>query len=628
MLPQSFRARLIWFFIVIVILPIVMVAFVLFRLVVDSERGKSDARLGQAQMSASGLFRANEGRAAAAGRTIARSRALAAAVAQRDGKAIDAQLAADGRRVRAARVVLELPDGGRHEYGAPKAVAGASTTLVDGHGGTAGILRTSVATAPSFAAAVRQITGVDAVVSEMGGALASTLPGVAGVDLPQRGERVLDGHTYRLTTFDAPSFDGQGRTEVRLLADERVTERATAMDRVLVGVLLLGFLGLAVAFAVAVLRSLQAQIQRLLQAARRLGGGEVGVKVPTEGDDDFAALGGEFNAMARQLELRLDELTAQRERLQQAIRRVGGALATALDRDALLEIVVQTAVDGVAATAGRAGARDAPGGPLEERSTVGDRGDLDPVLDLVEGEVLERRDPAEASQGDAHALSHPLRPSDGSAKIVGLISVARHGRPFTAADRDLFHYLASQASVSIENVDLHETVQRQAVTDELTGLFNHRRFQEVMSVEVERARRFMHPVGLIMLDIDDFKDVNDHYGHLQGDQVLREVARVLLDTAREIDEPARYGGEEMAVALPQTDLEGAYQFAERLRARIERLEVPMVRGGSGVVRITASVGAAALPASSSADKDALVQAADAALYQAKRLGKNRVIKAG
>ena len=123
--------------------------------------------------------------------------------------------------------------------------------------------------------------------------------------------------------------------------------------------------------------------------------------------------------------------------------------------------------------------------------------------------------------------------------------------------------------MSIENVDLHETVQRQAVTDELTGLFNHRRFQEVMAVEVERAKRFDQSLGLIMLDIDDFKPVNDHYGHLQGDQVLREVARVLLDSSREIDEPARYGGEEMAVALPQTDLEGACLFAERVRQRIE-----------------------------------------------------------
>ena len=130
----------------------------------------------------------------------------------------------------------------------------------------------------------------------------------------------------------------------------------------------------------------------------------------------------------------------------------------------------------------------------------------------------------------------------------------------------------------MENVDLHETVQRQAVTDELTGLFNHRRFQEVISTEVERARRYDQEMGLIMLDLDNFKRVNDTYGHVQGDMVLREVARVLRETSREIDEPARYGGEEMAVALPQTDLEGAYRFAERVRSRIEALELPLLEG--------------------------------------------------
>ena len=173
---------------------------------------------------------------------------------------------------------------------------------------------------------------------------------------------------------------------------------------------------------------------------------------------------------------------------------------------------------------------------------------------------------AEIQLGGASALAAPLGATEEGDQVIGIVSVARGDRDFTHGERELFAYLTNQASVSVENVDLHETVQRQAVTDELTGLFNHRRFQEVMAAEVERARRYGHEMGLIMLDIDNFKRVNDTYGHLQGDMVLREVARVLRQSSREIDEPARYGGEEMAVALPQTDLEGAYQFAERVRA--------------------------------------------------------------
>src|SRR5436190_20044036 len=114
-----------------------------------------------------------------------------------------------------------------------------------------------------------------------------------------------------------------------------------------------------------------------------------------------------------------------------------------------------------------------------------------------------------------------------------------------------------------------------------------------MTAEVERARRYGHELGLIMLDIDNFKQINDTYGHLQGDDVLRAVAHVLRQSSREIDEPARYGGEEMAVALPQTDLEGAYQFAERVRKRIEALALPLP-DGDGVLRVTASFGAASL----------------------------------
>ena len=232
----------------------------------------------------------------------------------------------------------------------------------------------------------------------------------------------------------------------------------------------------------------------------------------------------------------------------------------------------------------------------------------------------------ETDLGELYALSHPLRAQEGG-RILGMLTVARASQGFSDGERELFAYLSHQAGVSIENVDLHETVQRQAVTDELTGLFNHRRFQEVIFQEVERAKRFEGDVGLIMLDIDNFKRVNDTYGHMQGDLVLREVARVLRESSREIDEPARYGGEEMAVALPGTDLDGAFNFAERVRHAIESLELPLIEGG-GTLRVTASFGAAALEqGNGAADKDALVAAADAALYRAKRSGKNRTVSA-
>jgi diguanylate cyclase (GGDEF)-like protein len=202
------------------------------------------------------------------------------------------------------------------------------------------------------------------------------------------------------------------------------------------------------------------------------------------------------------------------------------------------------------------------------------------------------------------------------------MTVARRGEQFSHAERDVFVYLVGQVSASIENIALHEQVSEQAVTDELTGLSNNRRFRELISKEAARSQRFGHELSLIMLDIDDFKRVNDTHGHLQGDEVLRTIGVVLASESRGVDEPARYGGEEFAVALPETGLEGALELAERIRARIESEAIPRI-DGTGTLKITASVGAASMPASTDSARG-LIAAAAAALYEAKRAGKNRV----
>src|SRR5262249_40912735 len=130
--------------------------------------------------------------------------------------------------------------------------------------------------------------------------------------------------------------------------------------------------------------------------------------------------------------------------------------------------------------------------------------------------------------------------------------------------------------------------------------------------------------GLVLIDLDNFKTVNDTYGHPQGDHVLREVARVLRDTSRDIDHPARYGGEELAVILPGTDLDGAFNFAERVRTRIAALRISLVEG-PGEITVTASCGVSASPPTP-AEERALVKSADGALYEAKRTGKNKSVR--
>jgi diguanylate cyclase (GGDEF)-like protein len=624
-LTPSFRNRLRLFFVVIVIVPMVAVALVLFRLVSANDDAQIDARLAQAQRSASGLYVQDQQRAGTAAKAIASDTGLQDAIARKDGKAIQARLNALAQLNHAAQVKLTLNGLGDFTTGMPTTVAGVSTGLLGQDNKPKGRLLVSVQTAQDYADQLRMINRMHAAIVAGGRVVASTIPDGVPASLPDRGDVDVGGDPFRVAGFTADGFDGQPVAVRQLVADDANKGLLSTTSLLVIGVLA-GFLVLAFAFAITVTRTLQNEIQRLLHAAQQLGRGDFSVAVPAEGNDEFAALGKEFNSMARQLEGRLEELQRERARLQEAIRRVGESFAKGLDRVGLLEIVVQTAVDGIGAAAGRATMRTASDDKLHEVARAGDPAAFERALHAAEAAVMDAGQVAEIQLGGASALAAPLGANEEGDRVIGIVSVSRGDRAFTTGERELFSYLTNQASVSVENVDLHETVQRQAVTDELTGLFNHRRFQEVMTAEVERARRYGHELGLIMLDIDNFKQINDTYGHLQGDEVLREVAHVLRQSSREIDEPARYGGEEMAVALPQTDLEGAYQFAERVRRRIEALAMPLP-DGQGVLRVTASFGAASLNAAGGVDKDALVGAADSALYQAKRSGKNRTERA-
>jgi diguanylate cyclase (GGDEF)-like protein len=624
LLPLSFRTRLRLFFVVIVVVPMVTIAAVLFQLIAASDDSQTDARLAEAVTVSYGVYGEGEDRAGQVAEAMGEDQDLADAVDSGDRQEIQARLEALARRLEARYVELELDGQQPIEVGSTPALALSRRQLADDRGRTIGQITVSVTSPQQYADLVERLTRAHVVVEQAGEQLAVTLPESARVDLPAKGGVELGGDDFRIRSFDARAIPD--RVDVRVLLGVHETESPTGGASLLALGAFIAFLALAFVFAVAVSRRLQAEVQRLLEAAQRLGTGDFSVTVPTEGNDEFAALGKEFNSMARQLEARLEDLHRERARLQEAIRRVGESFAAGLDRTGLLEIVVQTAVDGIGASCGRASMRRSPDAPLQEVARAGDPLEFRRALHAAEAAVLDAGQVAEIQIGGTSALAAPLGASEEGDQVIGIVSVARGDRAFTADERELFAYLTSGASVSVENVDLHETVKRQAVTDELTGLFNHRRFQEVISAEVERARRYGHEMGLIMLDIDNFKQVNDTYGHLQGDMVLGEVARVLRQSSREIDEPARYGGEEMAVALPQTDLEGAYQFAERVRRRIEALELPLLTA-DGTLKVTASFGVASLASAGTADKDALVAAADGALYEAKRAGKNRTVRA-
>jgi diguanylate cyclase (GGDEF)-like protein len=614
---MSFRTRLTSFFILIVVVPMIAVAFLVFRLISDSEQGKTDARADGVLDAATSLYQSESLAGGADARSIARALSSRPATAPAWDSRARAMTASVATQFGLARVVVLLGPRILADVGSPTAVA-PGTATVRGRGLTVVASEITAGqyarelSAPGVAVMVRQGTQV----------LADAGADLTGQSIPPSGAVTVGGIGYRALTRQLPSFSRTG-IQVTVLASVAATGGSPAGSRALALGFILGFLLLALGFAVLASHGLQGQLGRFLQAARRLAGGDFSSPIPIEGRDEFAALGTEFNNMSSQLEQRLDELSQERGRLREAIRRIGQTFASNLDRTALPDLALRTAIDAVRGTGGRISVRTGPDRPLTEVIRHGSLDEVQKTLGEAERDVLDAGDVGEGVVGTLHVIAVPMGTPESGGYIHGLITVVRPGEPFSADDRELLRSLAAQATLALENVDLHLQVSRQAVTDELTGLANHGRFQDLLGAEIEQVRRYHHQVGLIMLDIDNFKSVNDTHGHQQGDVVLRRVARVVADSSREADYPARYGGEELAVILPHTDLEGAYAIAERIRTSVESLRIPRM-DGQGMLNITASLGVAA---SNEGDKDGLIAQADAALYEAKRRGKNRTITA-
>jgi diguanylate cyclase (GGDEF)-like protein len=235
-------------------------------------------------------------------------------------------------------------------------------------------------------------------------------------------------------------------------------------------------------------------------------------------------------------------------------------------------------------------------------------------------------DPRLASSGLAHAegiVSLLCLPLVMRGRCIGVITFY-HRAPREYAD-DEMQFLAAFAgtvSIAIDNARLYAEQARLAVTDGLTALFNHRHFQEALAGEIARARRYGHPVSLVMVDIDHFKCFNDGNGHQAGDALLRELAASLRRAARENDLVARYGGEEFVFLLPETSKSEAFALAGRVCSAVAR----RAWDGAGALpggRLTVSLGVASFPEDAASQAE-LVQRADQALYLAKNEGRNQV----
>jgi diguanylate cyclase (GGDEF)-like protein len=294
---------------------------------------------------------------------------------------------------------------------------------------------------------------------------------------------------------------------------------------------------------------------------------------------------------ARPLRRAIDEPPVRRGRRQRAAATlVGNALAAGHDRHALVPVILDSAV----AVTGASGARLVADGEEIARAGVVRVGRPPLVFALSQG----------SGQEAQLVLDPPVRGDFDDEAI------------------QLAEWLAGRASIALQNAHLHVIARRLASTDELTQLANRRHFDEALSAEVIRAERFGDPIAVVVADLDNFKEINDRFGHDVGDRVLQSFADVIRANVRDVDLPARYGGEEFTVLLPGTDAEGGRQLAERLRVVLE--ELPVV-AGEVTVSVTSSFGVAGFPDEPSAA--ALLRAGDRALYRAKAAGKNAVFVA-
>ncbi len=236
--------------------------------------------------------------------------------------------------------------------------------------------------------------------------------------------------------------------------------------------------------------------------------------------------------------------------------------------------------------------------------------DLESADDLAIG--------SDGTEGIRSWLGVPLMMYGGCEGAIAVQST-RPGA-FRADHQRLLESLGLQIAAALQNAHLYEL----AMVDGLTGLFMRRYFDARIEEEIERSKRYSTPFSVLMMDVDDFKKLNDEHGHLIGDRVLRAIANCVKSQLRGVDTAARYGGEEIAVILPRSDMVAAYNVGERIRAAITELRVTTDSEPPKVLSVTSSFGVASYPESKAVDGEDLIRRADRALYRAKKTGKNRV----
>jgi diguanylate cyclase (GGDEF)-like protein len=513
---------------------------------------------------------------------VARDPAFQRALSRRDRRGL--------RRALAGRPNLRLEARGL-SFGSIPRPAVVRSVAVQGRRGSLGRVVAGVPLDDRLVAALRRSAGQGwrggQVALVRGGSIVAAGDGLSGpVDVPTD-PRVLTVGDRKFRALASEALPGHPDLRLLVLQPQARIDASSdwAQTRIFAAMLFALLLIAAVAYLEG--RSIVRSLGNVAAAARGIARGRLGDRVEVRGKDEFASLGRAFNEMADQLEARLGELDDERRRSRETTLRFGEALAATHDVEELLRVIVESAVESTGASLGR----------------------------LVDGGGVLIEFGREAGPAQ---IELPL--TVGQEDFGTLVL---YGDDFGPEQRESARWLVGHAVIALGNARRHRTVEQQALVDGLTGLANRRVCTAALEKELARARRFEEPLALVLADLDDFKRVNDRFGHPTGDEVLKAFAKTLRESVREIDLAGRWGGEEFVLLLPGTDLEGGRELAERVRRTLEAQELTTPDGG--VVRVTASFGVAAFPEAESQDR--LVAASDRALYKAKRAGKNQVVVA-
>lgn len=411
----------------------------------------------------------------------------------------------------------------------------------------------------------------------------------------------------------------------------------------------LGVGGLVLALIVGVVRqrrrlrrAVGQPVDALLDYMRRVEAGEIGAEAPTDGPVEVARIGGGLHRMTealatqRSLAVRLGtESEAQTQRFRHVL-----ALSREISGSLSMRYVLRSVGTSTLAVSGFSVVRVALVEDGADRVVVaydstrpGGLVDDGEAVDLgagVTGRAAKYGQTVRAAEVEDDPLAGRERPDARiavpmivGARVAGVITL--HGAVVDDAGLDaevvaVLETLASHAATAVEAARLHSEATERSIVDPLTTLLNRRQLDHDLAEECARSARYSRPLGFVMLDVDHFKAFNDTYGHQRGDECLQVVGRILATCLRGSDTAYRYGGEEFALLLRETDLDGAARLAERVRVAIEERFSQF----DGRRAVTASFGVAAL-GGEAREPQGLVAAADAALYAAKRAGRNRVV---